>query len=396
MQLICNFFLNNSKGIDLPESLELDMTGILSARSLETSVDRRASGKAIRLEFLDGLRAIAALAVLFEHGGYHFISNFAVMSHTVFSFGKFGLACFFLVSGFVIPFSLGSNPSLRRFWILRFFRLYPLYWFSLAAAILLYGLGVKEALEPDFIPHLARNTLVNLTMIEGLLRTPYAIGLYYTLTIEMVFYIVCSALSAKDLLRYSYAICWMALAAAATIGICTPLFLHRRVEMAGLFYIVCLASGAVLYRFYQGEISGKAMTALGAGVLTFVLAGSYLNYVVLKKADAFEHYTFTSVVLPWLAAWVLFLLLLSHPQQRLPNPLLWVGKISYSLYLLHPLVLAFFGVRVGDTIAFLFFAALSLLIASASYLAIERPAMRLGKSLQKQHKQSSLLSTAAG
>jgi peptidoglycan/LPS O-acetylase OafA/YrhL len=62
------------------------MTGSLSASSLKTSVDRRAGGRPVRLEFLDGLRAIAALAVLFEHGGYHFIPSFAAMSHTVFSF----------------------------------------------------------------------------------------------------------------------------------------------------------------------------------------------------------------------------------------------------------------------------------------------------------------------
>ncbi len=358
------------------------MTGTLSAGNLETHPKQQDRARTVRLEFLDGLRAIAAVAVLIEHGGYHFIPNFAAMTHTVFSFGKFGLACFFLVSGFVIPFSLEGRPGLRRFWILRFFRLYPLYWFSLGAALLLYSLGVSGALEPDFTPHLARNSLVNLTMLEGLLRIPYAIGLYYTLTIEMVFYVVCSALSAKNLLRYSYTICWMVLAAAAAIGVCLPLALHRRVEMAGLFYVVCLASGTVLYRFYRAKVSGNAMTALGGGIMVFVFAGTWLNYVALKKADTFEHYTFVSVILPWAAAWALFLWLLARPHRKLPAALLWIGRISYSLYLLHPLVLAFFGARKGNTLAFLLFTSISLLVASGTHLTIERPAMRLGKRFQ--------------
>src|SRR4051794_26399249 len=53
-----------------------------------------------------------------------------------FNAGLLGVALFFLVSGFVIPFSL-DRGSLSRFVIRRIFRLYPVYWLSLA---LLWGL----------------------------------------------------------------------------------------------------------------------------------------------------------------------------------------------------------------------------------------------------------------
>lgn len=370
-------------------------TGAFSGTPAAVSEGGEKSGPR-RLEFLDGLRAIAALAVLFEHGGYRFVRGFAEMTHTFFSFGKFGLTCFFLVSGFVIPLSLEGRPGLRRFWTLRLFRLYPLYWFSLFAALALYGLGVKEALEPEFTPHLVRNAIVNLTMIEGVLKTPYAIGLYYTLTIEMIFYIVCSALSWMGLLRRSYAICWMALIAAAGVGLGAPLALHHRVEMAGLFYVVCLAGGTVLYRFSRGEISRRALTALGLGIAIFVSAGTWLNYVAMKKADPFEHYTFVAVVLPWAAAWMLFLFLLTRPPHQIfPSGLLWVGKISYSLYLLHPLVLAFFGVQEGDLVAFGLYVTLALLAASCTYLLIEWPAMRMGRRLQEKLEPAKILSAVA-
>ena len=78
-----------------------------------------------RLSFLDFLRGIAALAVCFEHAGYRLWPHFREVTHSYFSFGKFGLTAFFLTSGFVIPYSLERSNSLRRFWVNRFFRLYP-------------------------------------------------------------------------------------------------------------------------------------------------------------------------------------------------------------------------------------------------------------------------------
>ena len=342
-----------------------------------------ASVRSGRLEFLDFMRGIAALAVLVEHGGYHFIRGFAFLTHSLFSFGKFGITLFFLVSGFLIPLGLDRRPELRRFWVLRFFRLYPLYWFSLAAALTLYSAGDKGVLTADFVAHRIRNTVINLTMLQGVLGVPHAIGLYYTLTIELIFYLVCTALAKTNLLKRAYTIAWIVLSAAALIAIGAPVLFDRRIGMAGLFYVVTLAVGAAIGSYYKGSVSSRGLFLLLAGVSLFLAAGTWLNYVALKKQDSFEHYTFVAVALPWVLGYALFLVLLAFRGLNYPRSMLYVGRTSYSLYLLHPLVLSFFRVNEGNTWGFVIFALTSLLFAAGSFQLIEQPAYQLGQRLAK-------------
>ena len=83
-----------------------------------------------RLAFLDMLRGIAALSVVLAH----IITTVAPAANPiqVIDFGRFGVQVFFLCSGFIIPVSLQNSQSLKRFWLRRFFRLYPLYWINIA------------------------------------------------------------------------------------------------------------------------------------------------------------------------------------------------------------------------------------------------------------------------
>jgi peptidoglycan/LPS O-acetylase OafA/YrhL len=144
-------------------------------------IEREKTGASARLTFLDFVRGLAALSVLLEHGGYRLSPDFRGFTHGIFSFGKFGVAAFFLTSGFVIPFSLERGGSLQRFWISRLCRLYPLYWLSMAVVLSLYFLHVPYSVSAEFAAHLVRNTLVNLTMLQGFAGIPNAEGLYYTI-----------------------------------------------------------------------------------------------------------------------------------------------------------------------------------------------------------------------
>src|SRR6266849_3780243 len=236
--------------------------------SSQTNVKMTASPPTTgRLSFLDCVRGIAALSVLIEHAGDTLSPHFREFTHSTFSFGKFGVAAFFLTSGFVIPFSLERGNSLKRFWTSRFFRLYPLYWLSIGLAIGLYLCGVSDAVSPGFSEHLVRNALVNLTMFQEFVRVPDAEGLYYTLAMEMVFYIFFSFLFLRKLNRLSFPIAWLSCSALAVSGILVPLILHKRLPLAGLFYFLCLFVGTSIYRNFTGEASNRAL----AGLLSFVL-----------------------------------------------------------------------------------------------------------------------------
>src|SRR6186713_1339102 len=94
---------------------------------LEAGISHAGSTRRNRLEFLDFLRFIAAFSVLIQHACEKVFPAFAYFCTHYFQFGVFGVTLFFLCSGFVIPVSLEKSHSLKKFWINRVFRLYPLY-----------------------------------------------------------------------------------------------------------------------------------------------------------------------------------------------------------------------------------------------------------------------------
>src|SRR5690349_17798349 len=100
-----------------------------------------------RFEFLDGLRGIAALGVIFFHfnGSLKEHSHFSQFLLSALDLGHLGVQIFFVLSGFVIAYSL-RQEKLSCLFVLRFFvrrsiRLDPPYWVAALAIIVLSLLG---------------------------------------------------------------------------------------------------------------------------------------------------------------------------------------------------------------------------------------------------------------
>src|SRR5687768_11000857 len=80
-----------------------------------------------RQAWLDALRGVAVLAVVFEHLLDPLFPEVRANISPWFNFGQYGVMVFFLVSGYVVPVSLERRGSIAGFWINRVFRLYPLW-----------------------------------------------------------------------------------------------------------------------------------------------------------------------------------------------------------------------------------------------------------------------------
>jgi peptidoglycan/LPS O-acetylase OafA/YrhL len=350
--------------------------------SLTAEPDAGASLTTGRLTFLDCVRGIAALSVLLEHGGYRLSPGFRGFTHGIFSFGKFGVAAFFLTSGFVIPSSLERGGSLKRFWVSRGFRLYPLYWLSIAVVLCLHLLHVPYAVSPEFAQHLSRNALVNLTMLQGFIGFPNAEGLYYTLAMEMGFYIFVSVLYRVKMNHRSLPLAWLGCGGLALFGTLVPVVFRQRVPLAGLFYLLCLLLGTAVYRHFTEEASTRMIAALLGCVALTTMVEVYCNYVLVKKDDTLEHYTLWAVFLPWAGAYSLFLGAYVFRRHHFPKVLGWLGAVSYSVYLLHPPMASLVPAWPNRTCSFLVMLALTLAVASATYRWVELPFISLGKQLK--------------
>src|ERR1700738_829750 len=97
-----------------------------------------AAGSGSRLAWLDVLRGLAALAVVFDHTSYYALQHVRHIIYQWFDPGNYGVFVFFIISGYIVPASLEGKGSVRTFWVSRLFRLYPLYLLAAALAVALY------------------------------------------------------------------------------------------------------------------------------------------------------------------------------------------------------------------------------------------------------------------
>jgi len=146
--------------------------------------------------FVNALRGVAALLVMVFHQQIHTFYHYPkeqIPTNTAtwwlvfgfFDLGKYAVAVFFMVSGFLIPATLRKrDSSLRQFVISRFFRLYPAYWVSI-------GLMVGAMASLGRLGEVSmKNVAVNLTMFQKFLGQADFVGVFWTLQIELVFYIL--------------------------------------------------------------------------------------------------------------------------------------------------------------------------------------------------------------
>src|SRR6184192_554894 len=129
---------------------------------------------------LDALRGLAALMVVL----FHFTMG-RKEAGMGFVLGITGVDLFFIISGFVIFMSLTKVKSSTEFIINRISRLYPTYWACVSFTFIL--IVATSLYHHDKIPF--AHYLGNMTMFQYYLGIPNLDGPYWTMIIEMIFYI---------------------------------------------------------------------------------------------------------------------------------------------------------------------------------------------------------------
>ncbi len=268
-----------------------------------------------RLSNIDILRAIAALAVCFHHFNRESLTGrtlYAECSH----YGNYGVDIFFVLSGYVIPLSLlKSGFTLSRFPIFlkaRFFRLYPAY---ILAAVLTIGLWYASSWIPGFRGAMPPALTVlqifaNITLTCDLLHQSWFGVVFWTLAIEAQYYVLValsfgmlfSPQGRQQLLRYGTLFAWLLM----------PLIFRQGPTIFGWTAIFAMGFLAILW---QGRFLRNWEFFLGMVIACWVM------WEVRGAASAVVGLVTTIAIL--------FLPKLDW------KPLVWVGTISYSLYLLH-------------------------------------------------------------
>src|SRR6266704_337835 len=211
-----------------------------------------AAGK--RLAWLDALRGIAALCVVFDHLTYSVLQPVRHSVYHWFDPGQYGVFVFFLVSGYIVPASLERKGSVRGFWVSRVFRLYPLYLFAVGAMIVLWatGIGSLGGMESDAVT----SSFADVFMLQSVLWGATVPNVVWSLAYEMVFYLMITALFLGAVHQRSsrYALVFAA-AAAGLGGVLVPGSLSYHLLTPGV--VVAITDSLVL--------AGLVLTLAGRG-----------------------------------------------------------------------------------------------------------------------------------
>lgn len=292
-----------------------------------------------RIPSLDGLRAISIILVLISHSlpGDH-----PFWVHLLFLHADLGVRVFFVISGFLITSLLLKDHSLKRFYVRRARRILPAFCVFLILAFLL---GAPKADWPyvltytvNFDPHPA-----------------WMIGHLWSLSVEEQFYILWPLAIAFGGRRT-----WTMIAVAAVFAF--PLkAINPALHYA--FPVVC------------GPIALGCLLALYPRLVPRIPAWPLVPIILVL--DAYDVRLLVNILVTIVVARVV----VEPPAVLNWGPLMWLGKISYSLYLFQQLFLDSISGKPAIPLPFPLGLLGALAMATASYYLIEQPMRSPGYSV---------------
>ena len=277
-----------------------------------------------RYQELDALRGIAALMVVF----FHFTIG-RPQAGIGFYLGKTGVDLFFLISGFVIFMSVLRSKTTKEFIINRISRLYPTYWAGVSFAFII--VIIIALYQKDVIPY--NQYLGNMTMFQHYFKITNLDGPYWTLIIEMNFYFIIAVLFYLKKTQYlNHLGLFLSVLALFLIS-----FLKLDFEHNILYYLPILPytplffSGIIFYKIYINKTNSNLGNYL---ILLFHLPIQIILYSYtsrsLSDTTLFEYAVMVTVF------YVLLTLFINGKLKFIVSKAsLFLGKISYALYLTH-------------------------------------------------------------
>ena len=368
------------------------------------------------LEYLDALRGLAVIGVILVHS--------AIATHqTGFWYGfscagQRGVQLFYVVSAFTLYRSLDMRKSAHAFsfFIRRFFRIAPMFYFAILCNLVLHN-GI---IQLDGRPLSALELTSAFFFINGF--SPRAINSVtpggWSIAVETTFYAILLPLYSK-IKTLQNAVWLFMLLALECMGISWLFALTAKDATHEQFFAFLwfpvefpvFLLGIITYLFWKQYLRDVSVRLSVASVKTISALGLLASFLIFVGGFPYRDwhlYSSSFMFVPLLLA------LAMHPWPMLVNRLtVYLGKISYSVYLLHFFVIQYmdhcltrkswpinavhiyrhpYGLFVFYVVALL----LTAVLASITWRAIEKPGVAFGRLLIRRFSRPSERSIPIG
>lgn len=286
-----------------------------------------------RIEHIDSLRAIAALFVFLQHNSETF-SNITQNGMWLLDvankadFGRIGVVIFFIISGFVIPSSLrGDVPTgIKTFLVRRFFRLYPAFWLSIPLAILAEWVIGRQIPVYDIV--------AGITMIPSVFRAELILPPYWTLELELIFYILCIIFFRYGRLHSQN---WLVFAMNILLFAFIVMLVFKDRIITTCLHLSLMFWGALCRKVYAGNHSRVALINLVIFASIIVFFPPFWAWYKSLDIGWATRYLRLAYAYPLsMLIFVVFAFIIPLRSKFIA----WLGTISYSTYLFHPIISA--------------------------------------------------------
>lgn len=314
----------------------VETTESLQAPYHDRQIPQRPSLPPGKIETLEALRAMAALLVVMYHLQDIFIRRGIVPFGGLFSAGDRGVDLFFVLSGFIITVSHGTDidapRQAARYLYRRGCRIFPSVWILTAMAVFVYATGFGGAAKAQKLD--PWNIVASALLLPQ--SGPALVNVTWTLTYEILFYAIFAALVINRRLGLGVMLTWQGL-----------VLLHAaRLFHPGIWVVayylrpICLEFGIGMMAALVVTSRHSGWQSRWGGAVGLLLAGTGVFLAGLLYVDFWQPRGLDLARVPVFGlsagAIVIALAVLERDGRTfVPAPIVWLGGASYAIYLVH-------------------------------------------------------------
>lgn len=346
-----------------------------------------------KYEYIDSLRGIAILLVIFVHTGsvldnmMPYFSDRSILVQMIYN-GQYGVQMFFIVSAFTLMMSyynrIDEQHRTRNFFIRRIFRIVPMYYAAIIYFTIYKYLDISLShIDFSAVPYKA--LLYNLFFVNAFM--PNHVNGYvpggWSVSVEFIFYLFVPLICSKI----------------------------KNVNSALIFTLITLLIpvflGDLLGRIFYSYIFFCQLPIFGLGIFAYMFlnrSGETLKPVTLILLAAVVFiFCYTDIPIDFMHGIGFIIILITQSRYNLKvlsnRVLAAIGKVSFSMYLVHFAIiyifndLRFYNIipvnsfgtsLINFLLMYLLLVFLTFIVSKLTYTLIEIPGQNLGRKLIKK------------